>query len=255
MSDAPRWPLWTIPAVLLGSVAVLLLAGLVAVLAASLAGADGVTPATVLLASALTLAGVWLMLRLVADRAGVDDRFGLRAVTPRMTLVLLGFGAAVALAAAGLTALLADVDLPHPDELGGERAVVPLDAGTAASVLARAVIAALALELLLRGFLLPALAPRTGTPLAVAGIAILTGLAASDLALAPALAAIGVALCVMALESGSIVPGVALQGAVQAFVLGVSFDWGPFESAALAVAAGAAAYGLARSWDRGPRRS
>jgi membrane protease YdiL (CAAX protease family) len=243
MSDAPRWPAWAIPAVLIGAVAVLMVA--------SLPLALGESPGSVLAASVLTLAGLWALLQLVARRAGVRPGLGLRRITPRMTLVVLAFGTAVALVAAGLTALLADVDLDHPGELGGEQAVVTLDLGTLAAVLARAVIGAIALELLLRGFLLPAVAQRAGTPLAVAGVGIL-GALAGDLDVAPAMAAIGVALCVMRLESGSILPGIALAAAVQAFVLGISFDWSLLESAGLAVPAGAVAYALAWSWDRDP---
>lgn len=257
MSHAPAWPRWTVPVVLVAVIVLGALTGVVAALAAAIAGADELTPATVLLANALLLAGTWLLLRAVARRDGIDlrpEHLGVRPVAPRMGLVVLAFGLAVALVAAGLTGLLADLDLEHPEELGPPIAVVQLDLGTVASVLGRAVLAGLATEVLLRGFALPALMGPLGRTGAILGVALLTALP-GPVELAPATAAIGVALCVMYLESGSILPGVALSAGAQAYVLALSFGWSVPEAAGLAVPAALVAFALAWSWDRGPRRS
>lgn len=175
-----------------------------------------------------------------------------------MALVMLGFGLAVTLVAAGLTSLLTDLDEPHPEELGEESAVIVLDLASAATILARAVVAAIALEILLRGYLLPAVMQRIGRVPAILLVGAVSALSVPA-ELIPAAVAIGIALCVMYLESGSILPGIALAGAVHGFVLGLSFDWSVPEAAALGAATGLLAFvavlGPTRSWDPGPARS
>ena len=261
MSHAPRWPGWTVPVVLIAVILVSLVASVAIGLAAAALGADEVTPGLTLAIAVATLAVTWLVLRFVAARAGVDLRpagLGLRRAAPRMALVVLGFGLAVALVAGGLTVALTDVDLAHPEELGGETTVVGADLATAATVLARAVITAIVVEILLRGYLLAALLPHAGRTVAVIVAGALSA-AVVPLEVAPVAVAVGIALCVMYLESGSILPGVGLAAAVNGFVLGVSFDWTVPESAALGLVSGVVAYllvlGPTRSWDPGPARS
>ena len=257
MSQAPRWPAWTIPAVLLGALLALAAASLLAALVVVLLGADAVTPGTVVLAAAFDVAATYLVIRFVAGRAGIrlrPEHLGLTRVPPRMTLVVLGFGTAVAALAGVATMLLTGVDPAAPPDLGGDEALVTFDLATAASVFGRAVLVAVAVELVLRGFALPALAQRLGSHAAVVLLAVLGALAV-DLELAPAYAAIGVALGVMFLQSGSIVPGMALQAGVHAHYFGLSVEWSVPESLALAVPAAAAAFAIGRSWDRGPRTS
>ena len=259
MSDAPRWPGWTIPVVLLGSLVAITIASAIGGLLSVLAGADAVTPGAVTIAALLSVAALWLLLKLVASRAGIDlapRDLGLRRVRARLALVVLAFGVLVAAAAGGLTALLADVDLEHPPDLGEEGDLVTLEPGLAVSVLGRAVLVAVAIELVLRGFALPALAQRFGRTAAVAALTVLGGLlAGADPELIPAYAVISTALCVMYIESGSIAPGIALQSGVSAHFLAISIDWTVPEAIALAVPAAAIGFALAWSWDRGPRRS
>jgi membrane protease YdiL (CAAX protease family) len=263
MSHAPRWPAWAIPVVLVGLIATGLLTTLLAAVLGAALGSDEMTPALVLLAALLNLAVTWLVLRLVARRGGIDlepAHLGLRRVPPRIALVVLAFGLAAAILVAALSGLAGDPlqDAGHPEELGDEISVIVLDLGTAVSVLARAVIAAIAVEIVLRGFALPALSGAIGRNFAIGVVAVLSSLTGT-VELAPAAVVLGVVLCVMYLESGSIVPGIGLNAAVQAFVLGVTLDWSVAESAGLALAAGAAAIALVagpiRSWDPGPARS
>lgn len=261
MTHAPRWPGWTVPAAVGGLIVGGLLASLAVAAAGAALGAEDLTPALVLAIAAAHLVMVWLVLRLVAARAGLDLRpagLGLRTVSPRMALVMVGFGLVVALAAAGLTSLLTDFDEPHPEELGGDNAVVVLDLASATTILARAILAAIALEIVLRGYLLPAVMQRTGRTAAILIVGALSAPGAPT-ELIPAAVAIGIALCVMYLESGSILPGIGLAGAVHGYVLGLSFDWTPAEAAALGAVAGLLAFlivlGPTRSWDPGPARS
>jgi membrane protease YdiL (CAAX protease family) len=259
MTRAPAWPVWTVPLALIGIVSLGGLAVLAAAVLAALAGADEITPPLVVLAAVLSTTATWLVLRQVSRRAGIalaPADLGLRRVAPRMAIVVLAFGLAVALVAGGLTGLLADPleDAQRPAELDA-----PVDLGPALllSVLGRAVIGAIAVEAVLRGFVLPALIGWRGRTLAIVLVAVLSSVTGSA-PLAPAAAAIGVALCVMYLESGSILPGIALNAAVLAYVEGRVCDWTIVEAAGLGLAAGAAAFAVAwagaRSWDPGPAR-
>jgi membrane protease YdiL (CAAX protease family) len=261
MSHAPRWPGWTIPAFVVALVLGGLFTSIAIGLAAAAVGVDDLTPALVLVGAVAYGAVAWLVLRLIARQAGVDlepSGLGLRRVAPRMALVMLGFGLLVGLVAGGLTALLGEFDPSHPQELGGETAVIGLDVGTAATILARAVLVAVLLEVILRGYLLAALLGHVGRWPAIVVVGFVSALSA-PLDIAPAAVAVGIALGVMYVESGSILPGAALSGAVHGFVLGLSFDWGPFESAALGAVTGLLAFlcvlGPTRSWDPGPARS
>jgi membrane protease YdiL (CAAX protease family) len=261
MSHAPNWPGWTIPLVLLGVLGFAVLALVAAALVGVGLGGDELTPAVLVLGVALNLGGLWLILRRVSARADIDlepAHLGLRRVSPRMAAVMLGFGLFVAVVAAALTAAFTDPVLELPRELGDEQTLVQLDFGTAASVFARAVLGAITAEVLLRGFALPALIGVTGRTAAILLLSLLTALT-GILEFAPAAAAVSIALCVMYLESGSLIPGIGLHAAVQAFVLGLSFDWSVPESAGLALAAGFVAVALVagpiRAWDPGPARS
>ena len=155
--------------------------------------------------------------------------FGLRPVPLR----LAGVGVLAALGAVALAAVVAQVaggafdGLPVPPEVSEQGAlgrlvgdpdptVVDLGGGAVSSLLARAVVLPLFAELLLRGFCLPILARRFGDRAAVAGVAVATallgaGAAGSGWLLLPGLV-LGFALCLLYLETGSILPGTVVVG-------------------------------------------
>ena len=107
----------------------------------------------------------------------------------------------------------------------GLREPVEAGPGLIASALARCVVPAVAGELLLRGFVLPALARRRGPVPAVLVVAVLFG-GLADVAGAPGLAvpsmALGALLCLLYLRTGSLLPGVALSAGAAGVALGAA---------------------------------
>ena len=261
MSHAPRWPGASVPVVLVAYFVLGLLVAVAVALVAAALGADDLTPGLALLLAVLHCALLLVILRTAAARAGIDlspAHLGLRRVAPRMALVVLGFGLLVAAIAAPVTHMFADLVPERPRELPDPPALVGAEAGTAMVVLAHAVIGVIAFEVLARGFCLPALVPHVGRKPAIVVVALIS--AFSGLALNPlASAVLGAVLCVMYLESGSILPGIGLHAAAQGLALGFAFDWQVAECAALAGVTGALALLLVavptRSWDRDPRPS
>ena len=261
MSHAPRWPGPSVPLVLVAYFVLGLLASVVVALVAAGLGADDLTPGLSLLLALINCALLWLILREVSARAGIDlhpAQLGLRRVAPRMALVALAFGLLVAAIAAPVTHMFVDLVPDRPRELPDPPALVGADVGTGIVILARAVIGVIAFEILARGFCLPALVPHIGRKPAILVVALIS--AFSGLALNPLAAAVlGAVLCVMYLEAGSLLPGIALHAAAQGLALGFAFDWQIAECAALAGVTGALALLLVavptRSWDRGPRPS
>jgi membrane protease YdiL (CAAX protease family) len=260
--DVPRWPLWMAPVAVIGTWAAGWVAGIAVVVSVAVRGGDRIDAPALLLLVALTAAlGTWIVV-LLAGRVSRPTRaaLGLRAMPIRRGAA----GVAVALALVAVAALAAEAlggalgGLPVPPELSEQirlfrllgdpdPTVVDLDAAAGCSILARALIGPLFGELLLRGFVLPILARRWGDGAAVAVLAPLTALTFAGAGgepwlLLPGLA-LGVALCLLYLETGSILPGAVVSATWSSFVLGLAFRWGAGDAFLLALLTGALAAG------------
>jgi hypothetical protein len=261
-----RWPLWSALAALAGA----WIAGVAAVaavaIALSLAGVGG-SPGGALLAIALLWAGGAIgTLLLVARRMHPSalPNFGLRPAPVRLAAIsTAAAGAALAASWAileALTGVLSELDPPR--ELSAQTplarasglpdpTVVGFGLETLVSLMARGVVLVVATEVVLRGFVLPVLVRRMGRGWGIA-LVVLGGTATgSVVAGTPGLvlpaAALGVLLCLLYLETGSILPGLGLSGAAAGAVLGISLGWSPpaVAAAAIGCAAGAAGPALA----------
>ena len=268
-AGVPAWPPWMVPAALAGTWAAGWVVLLLVVVTLAIRGAERVDGVGVLLLALLGAgAGTAIVAALAAKVAPpAPAAFGLRAVPLRLAAV----GIAAALAAVGLAALVAQLAggafdaLPVPPEVSEQGAlgrlvgdpdptVVDLGGDAVCSLLARAVILPLFAEFLLRGFCLPILARRYGDRVAVGGVAVVTallgaGAAGSGWLLLPGLV-LGLALCLLYLETRSIVPGAVVSAIWAGAVLGLAFRWNAADAAFLAlscgVLAGAAALAIAR---------
>jgi hypothetical protein len=199
------------------------------------------------------------------------ERLGVRRCDPRRALVAAGLAAA---ALGGLCAVLALAGALHgvrvPRELtgldgldwaAGEREPpVPFDGAAVASLLARAVLGTVVLELLMRGAVLPSLACTTGAWPAIGATAVAGGISFGAIAgdgrlLVPAVA-LGALLGPLLVVTGSIVPGAALSSGFAAAALALACGWGAAGAAATAVACAAlAAAALLAAARPLPRRS
>jgi membrane protease YdiL (CAAX protease family) len=260
-----------------------MVAGLVTILALALAGTDRLTPAGVLLFCAISTGGTLSALRALAQRTTRLEpaQLGLRPVPPRLAAVAIGAGAlAIALLAILAQATGHPFAQPSiPPELSSQDSVsralgdpdptiVTVGFATAVSVFARAVVAVVVVEILLRGFVLPILARRLGAPGAIAIVAVCFG------SLAPALGgrgdlvveamALGALLCWLYAETGSILPGIAVAAAATGGLLAAGFGWGLAAVLVQALACGTCAVGLVvplalggptRIWDLRPGTS
>ncbi len=267
------WPAWAAPAALAGAWALGLLTALL--VAIGLGGAD-VAVAKLALAL-LSGAGTVALLAWLAARPASEDsaravvaRLGIRRCDPRRALVATA-GAASALAlfclflafAGAFDGVRAPRELTRLDGLawaaGLSEPAVPFDGAAVASLLARAVIGAVVLELLLRGAVLPALARLIGAWPAIAVTALIGAISFGALAgdgtlLLPALA-LGLLLGPLLVATGSIVPGAALSAGFTGTALALACGWGAAGAAATAITCAAlAAAPLLAAAGRLPRR-
>jgi membrane protease YdiL (CAAX protease family) len=251
----PSWPVWMAPAAVGGTWAAGVVASVAVAVAMAARGAERVDAPSVLLLVALTAAAsVGIVVALAARIASpLPESFGVRPVPLRLGAAGVGLGIAVVALPAAAAELLGGAlgSLPVPVELSEQSrwsrllgdpdpTVVDPGASAACSVLARALIGPLFAELLLRGFVLPILARRLGVAAAVAVLAPLTALtfagAGGDAWLLLPGLALGVALCLLYLETASILPGAVLSATWSGFVLGLAFRWGVGDAALLALA-------------------
>jgi membrane protease YdiL (CAAX protease family) len=258
--DVPAWPVWMAPAAIAGTWAAGWIAGIVIAVGLAVRGADGVDAAALLVLVALTAAGGVTVMGLLAARVAPPRPavFGVRRVPPRLAATAVGLGVAVVGVAALLAHVLGDAlgSLPVPAEVSDQSrwsrllgdpdpTVADVDAAAACSVLARALIGPLFAELLLRGFVLPILARRFGDGVAVAVLAPLTALTFAGVGgeawlLLPGLA-LGAVLCLLYLDTGSILPGAVVSASWSGFVLGLAFRWGAGDAALVGLSCGALA--------------
>jgi membrane protease YdiL (CAAX protease family) len=261
-TSVPAWPVWMAPAAVAGTWAAGWAAAVLVAVAQTARGADRIDAPALLLLVALTAAACVGIVVALAARVAAPRReaFGVRRVALRLGAVGVALGVAVVALAATPAELLGGAfgSLPVPAELSeqtrwaralGEPDPTVVDPGVAAacSVLARALIGPLLAELLLRGFALPIVARRLGEAAAVAVLAPLTaltfaGVGGSAWLLLPGLA-LGAVLCLLYLETGSILPGAIVSTSWSGFVLGLAFRWGVADALALGLACGALAAG------------
>ena len=200
----------------------------------------------------------WLAARPASEDSAraVVDRLGIRRCDPRRALVATAAAAAVLALLCLLLALAGAFDsVRAPRELtrldglawaaGLSEPAVPFDGAAVASLLARAVIGAVVLELLLRGAVLPALARLIGAWPAIAATALIGAISFGALAgdgtlLLPALA-LGLLLGPLLVATGSIVPGAALSAGFAGAALALACGWGAAGAAATALACAALA--------------
>ena len=263
--DIPRWPPIALAWVFLGVWVSAAVAGFVTVLVLSLCGADGLTPAGVLLFAALSAVGSLAALRRIT---GCEPaQLGLRPTPARAAAV----GLAIAVAVLAVVVAVTDpFSAPHiPRELSQQGAlsralgdpdstIVALGPGAVASVATRALIGMVLAQVLLVGFALPVLARSLGL---VAGTAIVAVVSAGLLPGAPVAGVVlGALACWLYTETGSIAPGTGLASATAAAVLAGQLGAGVPGALAAGLACGAVAGALALGgptpvWDLRPRPS
>lgn len=258
----PAWPPLAAVAGLVaayaGSLAVLVIVAIVA-------KAAGYEPGHVP-AGGVLLFAILFALTSVAVCAGIarqtappePAQFGLRRVPPGESALLV-VAAAVVLAAVVAAWAWGSVErlaLPVPEELDGGD--VRLDAALVASALARAVVAPLAGQVVLLGFVLPALARWRGVVPAglvcVAGLAALAGVVGDGGRLVVPAVTLAVLLLALRLRTGSLLPGAMLGCAAAGAALGAAVRWDPAGVAALAAACGAAGLAVALALATAGRR-
>ena len=241
--EVPRWPALAGVAAMLGSVAVGIVAVLLVAGPAAVLGASRTGLVAVLVVSLLTAAGTLALVHRLAalTRPPEPAQFGLgMPSSPGMALLALALAALLLAALCGAWALAGgfaetgDVP-PEVDPRGAlgrgfDQQVpggVPLDAALALSAFARVVLPAVVAEILLRGFVLPALSSWRGPWVAGAIVAVLFGGAAglgTDAALVVPGIALGALLCALYAATGSLLPGIALSAAASGALFGAACD-------------------------------
>ena len=190
------------------------------------------------------------------------DQLGLRAPDDPPRALVLAAGIALALASiAAAWALLGDPReaLSIPPELDTRtltaqnfdlplRQPVDFGPGLIASALARCVLPVVAGEILVRGFAFPALSAWRGPLVAALIVSVLFG-GISQLSGAPGVAGLsmllGVALCLLYLATGSLLPGIALAAGASSIALGAACALPPVQVALLALVCVGASVALA----------
>jgi membrane protease YdiL (CAAX protease family) len=253
---------WVVPLTLAaGWLAGTLVAGLLVGLLA-IAGLGGdLTPASALVASLAVACGLVGAALMATPAPGRLQALGLRPVRPAAGLAWAALAVLVVGAFAFLLTQLVDIrdTLALPEELDSttwfEKELGAADdtespgltLGVAVSALAHVVIVAVAAELVLRGFVLSALAKRPGLWLAVPVSAFLYGApmayaaGAGEEALAPLALVVGLALCGLYWATGSLYPGIGVSALALGTLFGSALGWDLGEALGLAAACAAAA--------------
>jgi len=256
---APRWPAKAGVIAVLGAILVSVVAAGVAAAIVLAAGQDEPTGFSTLLLWALATPGfVWVVVQ-VARRSEPPTaaELGLRPPAPAQVVRVLGPAVVAVAVFVALWSVVVDMDaaLPVPDELSGgiQRFVdsdgadaIGLSANALALIVALGVLAPIGLEVLLRGFVLPALTSWRGTLPAVAIVCVLgTASASVDAALLPCVIVLQLLLCALYLLTRSLLPGIALSAAASGVALGAAFGWTLPGVLAVAVASAALASAIA----------
>lgn len=265
LADVPAWPAGAGVVAVLGALLSGLLGAVIAAAVLSAAGSQRQTGAGTLIIWTVTAAGTLWVIHRVARRTQpiTAARLGLRAVRVMPTLRPLAAGAAAVAALVASWSLFVDLGsaLPAPDQIAAARpgdrlldrgqgaGAVDADAGVIAGLVGLGVLAPWTSEILLRGFVLPALSTWRGPLPAAIAVSVLgattgAGAVAGGELLACVLALQAV-LCLLYLRTGSVLPGIVLSTLVTGLALGVALGWGA--PGAIAAAASCAAGGLALS--------
>lgn len=261
--DVPAWPavavLWVALALFVGQ-----LVGTIVLAAIQVgAGAEEVGPGTRLAQTAITAVVVVGTMLWVASRTARPSaaQFGLRAGRPGRALVgglAVAGGMAVFMV---VWSLLVDVreglavplELDPRTESGRDldvplRGAVPVDVGFVVSVLARCVLAAIVSEVVVRGFVFPALSGWRGPLPALVVVAVVFGaLGGGSWELAVPAGVLGAALCVLYVWSGTLLGCIAVRAGAAGAVLAAAagFDAGGMVATAAASSAAALALSVA----------
>jgi hypothetical protein len=277
LEPRPEWSLgragWALVAGVAGAwLGTLVVAGTLGIVASE------VTPVTTGLGFAAAIAGFLAGTLAVAawNVRPAPEHLGLRPVglAPGLAWTALVAAPCLALLALGLRAGELAEALPTPVEFAsygppGEAPTgfpatesVPLHAGVVVSALARAVLPAVATEVILRGFLLPAVAGRLGVVAAIALTALLTAAPFALTAVGPDWTAIALPVVGLGagiggayLATGSLYPGIALLACALGLSLGAAMGWGWVGAGGLGLVCAPAALLVARAftaaWPRG----
>jgi membrane protease YdiL (CAAX protease family) len=225
--DVPAWPalgvLWVVLAVFVSQLASSV--ALAGVLAA--AGADEVSAGALVAQSVAVAVAVIVAVVVVAARTAPPSprQFGLRVGVPGR-MVVGGLAAAVGLIAlVAVWSLVVDLEdgLQVPTGLDPRsefardldvpvrQGAIPVDGAFVVAVLGRCVLGALVTEVVVRGYVFPALAAWRGPVPAIGIVAVVFGaLGGQSLAFAVPAAALAAGLCVLYLWSGSLLPTITV---------------------------------------------
>ncbi len=260
----PKWPVLAGVAALLSAIVISSLVPLIAALPALLTGGDRAQPGIILLGAIPTTVAIVVVVCLLArlTRPVTADQLGLRVPDDVPRAVLLTVGGAVVLAAVAVAwTVLGDLEgsLVIPPEIDTRTATargfdlpvresVEWGPGLLASALARCVLPVVAGEILLRGFVFPALSSWRGPVPAALIVSVVFG-GFGQLFGSPGIAVLsmlmGVLLCLLYVATGSLLGGIALASAAAATSLGVAAGLPPAGVAALAIGCAVIAVGLA----------
>jgi len=238
---------------MLGAVVISALVPLAAALPAIFTGGERAQPGIVLLGAAGSAAAIVAVVFAIArlTRPVTADQLGLRAPEDLPRSLLLAAAAALVLTgAAAAWALLGDLQgtLVIPPEVDTRSAIargyglpvrepVGWGPGLLASALARCVLPVVAGEILLRGFVFPALSSWKGPIPAALIVSVLFG-GLGQLFGAPGIAVLsmllGLLACLLYVATGSLLPGIAVSAAAAAAGLGEACALAPASTAGLA---------------------
>jgi len=262
-ADLPAWPVGSAALAVLGALVASLVGAALSTVVLAAAGAEQQTGAGTLIIWAVTAAGTLWVIHRVAGRTAPPspEQLGLRLIPATVAARVLVPGAVAVAALVALGSLLVDLAsvLAVPDQITGartvdrllrpeERGAIEPDAGVLAGIVGLGVLAPWTVELLLRGFVLPALSAWRGPLVAGVLVSVLGaatswggGVAGGELLVC--VLGLQAVLCLLYLGTGSVLPGIVLSAFVTALALGAGLSWSA--PAVFAVAAGCAAAGFA----------
>jgi membrane protease YdiL (CAAX protease family) len=241
--DTPAWPAWAPFAALLVGVAIAFVGATVVYVIALATGyhGDGQTPAMTIASTAIQdvgfVAGVVGIAAATAGRPSVAQ-LGLRPVRFGHGLgwMVLTYLAFQAFASVYQVLVHTNARQDTLTALGAGRSTINL----VLTAILVCVLAPIAEELLFRGFFFPALRRVVPTLAAATITGILFGLVhiiGTPIALIVPLAALGFALCLLYLKTGSLIPCMALHALNNAIALSLSLKWSPAGTVAIVIAA------------------
>lgn len=228
----PRWPVWTVPVALLGAevaantgqVLIVVLLDLVGVHVDPAHPGPGITVVLNAVLDTALVGSIWVLAGVGGGRPTLGE-LGLRRVNVRPAI---GPALALVVAYLGLSAIYALLVGAPKERVPGIGATSPTASVLAFGLLV-GVIAPVAEELFFRGFAFTALRRRLGTGWAAVASGVLFGavhvLGGTEAVFVPVLALLGVGLALLYARTGSLLPGIALHSANNAYALATLVGW------------------------------